>query len=56
VPLVTPTNVPPPAGSVAIAWHDVHPLATAPPTHVPPLQTSLVEQVLPSSHEVLSCE
>jgi hypothetical protein len=55
VPLVTPTKVPPSAGNVAIAWHDVQPLAAAPPTQVPPLQTSFVEQLLPSLHGLLTC-
>ena len=52
-PVVAPTNVPPSAGSVAAAWHAVHPAAGGPPTHAPWLHTSFVVQLLPSVQEPL---
>jgi len=53
VPLVVPTNVPPSAGMLATAWQAVHPEALLPPTHISPLQTSLLVHELPSLHAAL---
>ncbi len=50
---VDPVKVPPAAGMVAAASHDVQPLFGAPPTQVPPLQTSPVVHGLPSLHDAL---